>query len=70
VVGVVDHWTARVGFQLPVDDLGASDRDGHAWRKGEVVVDLDHDTLAEVDAEALVGPSGPLPSGSRTTTRP
>ena len=55
VVGVVDHWAARVGFELPVDDHGASDRDGHARRKGQVVVDLDHDTLAKVDAEALMG---------------
>jgi hypothetical protein len=55
VVGVVDHWAARVGFELPVDDHGASDRDGHARRKGQVVVDLDYNTLAEVDAEALVG---------------
>jgi hypothetical protein len=55
VVGVVDHWAARVGFELPVDDHGASDRDGHARRKGQVVVDLNYDTLAEVDAEALVG---------------
>ena len=31
VVGVVDHWAARVGFELPVDDHGAPDRDGHAW---------------------------------------
>jgi hypothetical protein len=51
VVGVVDHWAARVGFELPVDDHGASDRDGHARRKGQVVVDLNYDTLAEVDAE-------------------
>ena len=55
VVGVVDHWAARVGFELPVDDHGASDRHGHARRKGQVVVDLDYDTLAEVDAEALMG---------------
>jgi len=70
VVGVVDHWAARVGFELPVDDHGASDRDGHAWRKGQVVVDLDYDTLAEVDAERWWGPSGPLLSGSSPTTRP
>jgi Mn-containing catalase len=55
VVGVVDHWAARVGFELPVDDHGASNHDGHARRKGQVVVDLDYNTLAEVDTEALVG---------------
>jgi hypothetical protein len=55
VVGVVDHWAARVGFELPVDDHGASNRDGHARRKGQIVVDLNHDTLAQVNAEALVG---------------
>ena len=55
VVGVMDHWASRVGLKLPVDDHGAPDRDGHARREGQVVVDLDHDTLAQVDAEALVG---------------
>ena len=34
VVGVVDHRASRVGLKLPVDDHGAPDRDGHAWREG------------------------------------
>ena len=58
VVGVVDHRASRVGLKLPVDDHGAPDRDGHTRRQGQVVVDLDHDTLAQVDAEALVGAVG------------
>ena len=34
VVGVVDHRASRVGLKLPVDDHGAPDCDGHAWREG------------------------------------
>jgi hypothetical protein len=49
-----------------VDDHGAPDRDGHAWRQGQVVVDLDHDTLAQIDAEALVGAVGAVAVGEQS----
>src|SRR4029453_12071100 len=64
-VGVVDHRASRVGLKLPMDDHGAPDRDGHTRRQGQVVVDLDHDTLAQVDAEALVGAVGAVAVGEQ-----
>jgi hypothetical protein len=65
VVGIVDHRASRVGLKLPVDNHGAPDRNGDALREGQVVVDLYYDTLAQVDAEALVGAVGAVAVGEQ-----